>query len=273
MKIKFYIVTYNRQRDLNLTMQSLLNSDLFSLGHEVQLFIVNNHSNFQLDPQYAPMVTVLHNVLRPDFSCGHLSRNYNEILIHGFKNPAEPDCDLVMHSHDDNLFHPDFLSQLLVYHQNYDLLTFSQGCGFMSYTPKALRTIGMWDERFCTIGYHEGDYFLRGIKYMGDRISINDPNQLRVWNPLPHIVTKIPDTHLNTAHRNSQVHYSVCRQLFEKKWGTVKDTGYPANLKALIPTPLIPMYMMYPYFEKFLDNLGEMYYTDIDLNGRKFLCG
>jgi len=147
MKLKFYIVTYNRYNDLHTTLDSLFNTDLFVNklydNWSKEVYIVNNHSNFNLAPKYQDKVTVLHNTMRPDFSCGHLSRNYNEIFINAFKDLNNPDCDLLMHSHDDNIFHPNFFEQLLLYHERYNLITFSQGCGFMSYTAEAVKKIGM----------------------------------------------------------------------------------------------------------------------------------
>jgi len=275
MKLKLYIVTYNRYNDLHTTLDSLFNTDLFVNkvydNWSKEIYIVNNHSNFSLDSKYHDKVTVLHNTMRPDFSCGHLSRNYNEIFINGFKDLNNPDCDLLMHSHDDNIFHPNFFEQLLLYHEKYNLITFSQGCGFMSYTAEAVKKIGMWDERFCTIGYHEGDYFLRAIKYNHEHTSINDPRQLRTWNPLPHIVYKIPGTDLNSAHTESQKYYSVCRQLFEQKWNGVKDTNYSPNILNILSDPKINLHMMYPYFEKDLYDLPTKYFTNIDTNGRKFM--
>lgn len=275
MKIKMYFVTYNRPNDLNETLESFFNTDLFLNSDydqvEKNVYVVNNHSNFILNEKFKNKVKVLHNVLRPDFSCGHLSRNYNEIFINGFKNLNNPDCDILMHSHDDNYFDKNFFKNLLEYNKKYDIITFSQGCGFMAYTPEAIKKVGMWDERFCTIGYHEGDYFLRAIKYNADKTSINDPNQLRTWNPLPHIVYKMPHTHLNTAHRESQNYYSVCRQLFELKWSGVKDTNFPGNILNILSDPAIPMHMMYPYFEKDLYDIQTKYFKQIDLNGRKFM--
>jgi GT2 family glycosyltransferase len=153
MKIKFYVVTYNRKDHLNKTLESLFSTDISS--HDVEVYVVNNHTNFSVEEKFSGKIKVLHNVMRPDFSTGHLSRNYNEIFIHGFRDLSNPDCDILMHSHDDNTFHPQLFSKMVELHSKFDLITFSQGCGFMSYNAEAVKKIGMWDEkcnytRLCT---------------------------------------------------------------------------------------------------------------------------
>lgn len=278
MKIKFYIVTYNREDHLNKTLESLFSTDIDE--HDVEVFIVNNHSSFQMNEKFASRVTVLHNVLRPDFSTGHLSRNYNEILMHGFRDLNNPDCNILMHSHDDNFFHPELFKKMIEEHNKYNFITFSWGCGFCSYLSDAVKKIGMWDERFCTIGYHEGDYFLRALKYNEKHTSINDWEAARrLHNPINEVLChKQPESvgH-NDAHKNSWKHYSICRRLWEKKWpnwkndhGKVSDTSWHNRNAEQVPRPSIPMYMLYPYFEKNIEDIPEKYYDDIDTHGNAF---
>ncbi len=271
MNIKFYIVTYNREHDLNKTLESLFATDISS--HNVEICIVNNHSNFRMNPIYNDKVKVLHNVMRPDFSTGHLSRNYNEIFIHGFKNLAAPACDILMHSHDDNTFHPEFFSKMLEHHKTYEMITFSQGCGLMSYLPEAVRKNGMWDERFCTIGYHEGDYFLRALRYNRDKTSINDwAAAHRQWNPIPEeLCFKLAGTSLNEAHAASHKYYSLCRRFWIMKWGNWRDQAWSTSQLENVKKPELPQYMMYPYFEKDIYDLEEKYYPRIEIIGHPYL--
>lgn len=269
MKVKLYIVTYKRPDDLRTTLSDIFNSDI--VEHDVEVYIANNHTEFYIDDEYVDKVTVLHNVFRPDHSTGHLSRNYNEIFLHGIQDLTSPDCDLLIHTHDDNTFQPNWFSQLLEYHKTYDFITFSQGCGLCSYLPRAVKSIGMWDERFCTIGYHEGDYFLRALRTLKDKVSINDPHQGREFNPLPHIVTKKSGTGQNFAHQQSFNNYSVCRNLWELKWPGLKDGGWSQEFYHNVPKPAIPTYILYPYFEKHMDNLEDKYFKGIDVDGRPFL--
>ena len=269
MKIKFYVVTYNRKNDLHRTLSSLFSTDIDN--HDVEVYVVNNHTTLEISPEFSDRVTVLNNVFRPNKSTGHLSRNYNEIFLHGFGSLANPECDILMHSHDDNEFSFNFFSDMLAYHSDYELITFSQGCGLMSYTPEAVRTIGMWDERFCTIGYHEGDYFLRALVYMKDKTSINDPKQLREWNPLTHVCHKLSGTSENPEHRRSFASYSICRKLWELKYPIVKDVGWTHAQMQNMAAPSIPTYVMYPYFEKGIYETDKKYFPGVDFNGRPFL--
>tara|TARA_R110002020_G_scaffold182598_1_gene378227 strand:+ start:8266 stop:9066 length:801 start_codon:yes stop_codon:yes gene_type:complete len=265
MKIKFYVVTYNRPEELNTTLTSLFQSDI--TNYNVEFFIVNNYTDISLAPEFKDKVTVLENTFRPDNSTGHLSRNYNEIFLHGIKDIRNPDCDILMHSHDDNLFEKDFGSKMLEYHKQYNFITFSQGCGLCSYLPESIDKIGMWDERFCTIGYHEGDYFIRALIYNKDKTSINDGNQGRLYNPLPPVCTKQPGTGQNEAHQTSFNNYSICRQMWELKWPGRRDGGWTD----LPNGPSTHMHMYYPYFEKHLSALPVKYFGEIDAFGQPFL--
>jgi GT2 family glycosyltransferase len=269
MKIKFYVVTYNRKDHLNKTLESLFTTDI--AAHGVEVIIVNNHSNFSLAEKFIGQTRVLHNSMRPDFSTGHLSRNYNEIFMHGFRDLSNPDCDIVMHSHDDNTFDSQLFGKMIEHHQKFDLVTFSQGCGFMSYTPEAVRKIGMWDERFCTLGYHEGDYFLRALRYHKEKVSLNDPGGERNWQQLTPLVIKPADSHGLPDHLASWKYYSVCRRLWEMKWGNWKDVSWTDEQMNNVIKPQIPCYMQYPYFEKDIYDLEEKYYADIQFEGRPFL--
>lgn len=279
MKIKFYIITYNRKNELDKTLKSLFDTDINN--YNVQINIVNNYSKIEIDEKWKDKICILNNTFRPDFSTGHLSRNYNEIFLHGFKNLKNPDCDILIHSHDDNFFQKNLFEKLIEYHKNYTFITFSWGCGFCSYLPEAIKKIGIWDERFCTIGYHEGDYFLRALKYNNKFSSINDWEAAkRIHNPIKEnpLAYKQPETkNHNEAHKNSWNYYSICRRLWEKKWPNWKnadnricDTYWQNVSEKNIPLPSIETYMLYPYFEKDIENIEEKYYPDIELNGNPF---
>jgi hypothetical protein len=268
MKTKLYIVTYKHPELLNATLENLFRTD-----YSGEIFIVNNHSEFKGSfddgSKYEDEgVKVLHNVFRPDSSTGHLSRNYNEIILHGIKDIRRPDCDVLIHCHNDTTFALDWFSKLLEHHKIYNFITQSQGCGFCSYLPEAINEIGVWDERFNTIGYHEGDYFLRAIKYNGLKTSINDLNQGRGYNVIPEKFVWKNGNFTNSDHATSFGNYSVCRQMFEMKWG-IRDVGWYPGM--VIPDPRLPTYILYPYFEKYLKNLDQKYFQGIDCFGKPFM--
>ena len=161
MKIKQYIVTYNNSLQINNCLDSIfskLSKEELSI---LEIYIINNHSNLEINKEYLDNITILNNNLRPDFSTGHLARNWNQAIINGFQNLNNPDCDIVITNQDDTIFKENYINQIIELHKNFDLIQFGWGDNFISYTPNAIKRIGLWDERFCNIGYQEADYLLR----------------------------------------------------------------------------------------------------------------
>ncbi|MFB6198151.1 MAG: hypothetical protein ABEI52_07785, partial [Halobacteriaceae archaeon] len=70
MDISLFIVTYRGHERLPRTLESLFSSDLGQVDLEVTL--INNHTDFRLPSKYEDQVSVLHNETRPDWSNGHL---------------------------------------------------------------------------------------------------------------------------------------------------------------------------------------------------------
>lgn len=271
-RVSIYIVTYRNPVDLNKNISSILAS-----GENVRINVINNHSQFFLDPQLEESVNVLHNSLRPDFSTGHLARNWNQALLHGFKNLNNPANDIVVAVQDDICFKPGWLQRLIDVHRRYNFITQGIGDAFCSYLPEAVRKVGLWDERFCNIGWSEGDYFLRSLIYNRDGCSINDPAHGRQNNPLdgnavnisPNSQIERADSLLITspqmnldrkeAHATSIKFHALAEAIFKHKWG-LSDTHWTADHFS-VRNPLVPSYIMYPYFEKDIEGLREKNYV------------
>ena len=171
MKTKLYIVTYNNNEILNnWALKTLFESD-FPFDNS-EIYVINNHSNIYIEPQYKDKIKILNNDLRPDFSTGHLSRNWNQAIINGFKNLNEPDCDLVIACQNDTKFCKNWYSKLIItmLKDGYKYITCGIGDQFQVFTTDSVKNIGLYDERFCNIGYQEGDYFLRALLYY-DKIA------------------------------------------------------------------------------------------------------
>lgn len=264
MRVKLYIVTYKHQDLLAATLKSLYASDY---PKDAPIYIVNNHSS-AVEVDSRPIV--LQNIFRPDWSTGGLPQNYNEIFLHGIKDIRSPDCDVLIHCHNDTTFSSNWFARLLEYHKTYSFITQSQGCGFCSYLPEAINEIGLWDQRYPSLGFGEGDYFLRAIKYNGPKTSINDAAQKRVWQPLPEQIVFKNGNFTNEDHSKSFESYPVCRQIFEMKWG-IRDVGWSQELMNNFPDPKIPTYILYPYFEKYLKSLDVKYFQGIDCFGKPFI--
>ena len=235
MKIKIYIVAYRDPAALDANLSSLYASDLCGIQPEV--FVINNHSDFRMQNAYP--VSVLHNTLRPDRSVGNLSQNWNQALLLGFGDLEAPEADVVVCAQDDTVWNQDWLPTLINNHQSYGFYTCGLGDSLVSYTPHAVRYIGLWDERFSVLAYHEADYFLRAAKHYQNLSSINDPGHGRVLNPTPDIMQR-PDV---TAERAGVVEHRVpyaeaARRLFDAKWA-VDPKNWTPELLANIPDGMI----------------------------------
>lgn len=276
--IRVFMVTYNSPQSVEKNLRSLFSSQQPYENVKIQVYIINNHSNFKIPPEFADRVTVLDNWhVRSELSCGHLSRDWNTALIKGFGNLLDPECDQVIGVHDDVIWHSDWLAKLINIHhkQGYTFYMGDFGCSFTSYLPEAVRKIGLWDERFCNIGYHEADYMLRARIYNPDKSTINDIIQGRVWNATEVLFdhpaytpatatavhTYIPITDKDNARNASARYHSFSRKIFAEKWNVYVERWDINGIWENPPTkPLIPSFIYYPYFEKDVEGLEEKGY-------------
>ncbi|SCX29515.1 hypothetical protein DSM25558_4725 [Agrobacterium sp. DSM 25558] len=259
MKIKHYIVTYKNDPMLAQAIESIFRTDT---DHERQVFVIANHSADRYEGPHP--VVFLRNETRPDFSTGHLSRNWNQALIAGFVDLRNPSSDLLILSQNDCIFAPDYLEPLVANHEKYDLVTYGAGDSCISYSAAAVRRIGLWDERFCNIGYQEADYFLRAAKYHGPRVSINDGYHGRLYNALDtveNVITSTPSgfERNDASHIESSQYHRQSRNFFAAKWGVdYKPQFWGADfLKAEIK---LNGPIFYPYFENAIETLQEQKY-------------
>ncbi len=272
--IKLWMVTYNNPECVKNNLDTLFKSmEKFArvgreeLDFQLQINIINNHSNFILpeDYQFEFKNIKVWNNLRIDESCGHLARDWNFALISSFRDLKAPACDQVICVHDDVIWHEDWFDKLwdIHYGQKFDFYIGDYGCSFHSYLPSAVRKVGLWDERFCNIAYHEADYMLRQRIYNPTNSTINDHVQGRVWNPTavffdhPH-----HNSDKQTAANESLRYHPVSRSVFEQKWGIYPERWGATNVLQSPPRgPLIPGYLYYPYFERDVETLTEQKYV------------
>ena len=273
MKIKIYIVTYKGHKRLGQTLDSLFRSDIGN--HKFEVNVINNHSDIRLPSEFFRKreLSVINNLLRPDFSSGHLSRNWNQALVNGFESLTNPDCDIVVCSQDDSIFHPAWASRLtfLMETQEYDFVHGGHGDQFHAYTPEAVRKVGLWDERFCGISRQAADYFYRCLIYNSSGSSIQDTVHRRVLNPVTQDlelsqnylvsadVRAIDEVWDNSLHGNDE----IAQKVMLEKWG-FDPYPWDDNLFAKAEKTkrtLCSNYITYPYFEK------DVY----DLQGKGYL--
>lgn len=250
---KIYIVTYNNEPELTKTLRTLYDSDI--IERDYKIYIINNHSNFTTDVSWCDNLTVLHNVLRPDFSTGHLSRNWNQALILGFESLSHPACDYVVCAQDDTIFHKEWASNIVGLHGQYSFITYGWGDNFMSWTPDGVRQIGLWDERF-QFGGHTSEYFLRALMLNKKESSINDYHHHRILNAEKLQIAdrpKIPKGHQVSRRSGKDRTLALLELKFPDAVARTNATitHWRSGFINEPPTTFaLPSYIMYPYFEK-----------------------
>ena len=265
-KVNIYVVTYNNEERINENFLRFQETTRNVPDVEFHYTIINNHSNFKFG-QWAKnknlTFEVWHNVTRPDWSCGHLARDYNAALVNGFRDLNNPACDQVICCHDDVWYKGGWFEKLTEIHKTYDFYAGDYGCSMTSYLPSAVKTIGIWDEKFTGIGFHEADFYLRALMYNGEKISINDHFGGRVYATTEVLFDHPPENQNKRQHSEASLAYHAnSRKIFAAKWGRVHPEQWATRLKNTpVPKiPLIPQTFFYPWFEKDIDNLEEKGY-------------
>jgi hypothetical protein len=277
MKIEIFILTYKNSYDLNGGLRYLFNSNAATqTRHEIKLNIINNHTEFSIDKEFESAIKIWHNPLQPNFGTGHNSRNWNQALILGFENLNNPKNDLVITAHDDTWWGKDWLNLTEeALNMGYTYISYGLGDNIQVWTPEAVKKIGLWDERYCTLAFAEHDYFFRAACYNDKKSSINDKWHARTdngqqvkhyeWNPLPFRDDVLQRPPVNQERQN-QINYRkptayLGRELFIQKWGVAPErTSIGEMLAAGIKTPLVSSYIYYPYFENAIETLVEQNY-------------
>jgi hypothetical protein len=254
MKIKQYIVTYDNNKILNRCLKSINGVD-----HEI--IIIDNFGNCKIE-DYNLNIRIIKNELRPQFSTGHLSKDWNAGLVNGFKDLNNPDCDIVISCQNDTKFNKNWYSKLIINLLKYKYIACGIGDQFQAFTPEAIKNIGLYDERFCNIGFQEADYFLRALIYYSEHSSINDCIHGRTLNLIKSKI--IEDTECGfarkeTSHMESFIYHGVSEHFWKLKWD-IDHVYWGKNNDIHSIKPKILNYFLYPYFEKDILNLEEKYY-------------
>lgn len=247
--IKIFILTYNAPDDLAKNLKSLFSSQASKDRYQVN--IINNHSNnFYLDTVYNTQVKIHHQTLRANWGCGTPARDWNQALVLGFGNLKTPDCEQIILCQDDAIWEPNWLESLDNIHQTYDFYQCSWGDCFISVLPSAIKKIGLFDERMCTLGYYEGDFLLRAWLYNRETSSINDYHHGRVWNETVTVANRATDERSTPRYMNHS------GKIFSMKWPGIDAQRWRKSLFKNPPTgSAIDNYIYYPYFEYDIQDL------------------
>jgi hypothetical protein len=280
MKRKFdmYVVTYDNDKILNDWFIQSLSESMFPRD-TVRVTIINNYSdNLNIDYTLLEGIDhrVFHNVVRPDWSHGHLARNWNQALLHGFKDLTNPESEMVVCVQNDTKLVSNWYADLVYLMDGLDFMTLGAGDQFMVWRPEAVNQIGMFDERFSGIGYQEGEYFLRAILYHKDKVSINDYGHARVYNPKvlegEHRVIQT-DSERGIVRKDGKAehHFEIAKvefpyldRFYDWKWGPdFRDTKFYWDMDKMVPLlgreAIHKQCYMYPYYEKHITNKEKLY--------------
>lgn len=268
MKIKIFIVTYLGDKRLPITLPSIFNSDIKSFEHEV--ILINNHTKLIIPEEFKDKVSIINNNLRPDWSTGHLARNWNQAIINGFKSLTNPDCDIVVCSQDDSEFKKDWASKCVKLHEKYSFIQNGHGDQFHSYKPEAVIKTGLWDERFCGLFRQAADYFWRCVMHNKENSSIQDTGHHRVLNPIlknrneesrAYLVD--PDVRKidqKQWQESDSINDSISSKLIFEKYGSDPYPWTEEKINKARDRTFSKNYITYPYFEKDIENLVEKNY-------------
>lgn len=252
--IKIFILTYRAPQDLANNLNSLFSSK--ASKDRYQVHIINNHSeDFYLDKIYENRLSVHHQTLRANWGCGTPARDWNQALVLGFKSLITPDCEQIILCQDDCIWEPNWLESLDEIHKTYDFYQCSWGDCFISVLPSAIKKIGLFDERMCTLGYYEGDFLLRAWLYNRDKSSINDFYHKRVWNETVTIANRANDEKSSPRYMNHS------GNIFSLKWPGIDSQRWGKSLFKNPPKhSAISNFIFYPYFEGDVEDLAEKGY-------------
>jgi hypothetical protein len=228
--MEIYIITYKNNEIFNYTLNRCIES-IFYLKNKINIkstinIIVNSVDEFYvteinkntIDNNGIPLNIVFNNT-RCKNSYGNLSKDYNFALINCF---SDPDNDFCVTMHNDANVNSKTLYMLYLSYKMFGYTFITLGCGdeILFFNRNCIKKIGLFDEHFCTIQFHEADYFLRCKTYNNYFSSINDSFHGRIHNPI-NIKDNLDDKFLSGFLRGEQYHktnsYIIMYNRFKKK--------------------------------------------------------
>lgn len=273
-KIKVYAVRYKEDVDIFLNKfysDSTVESDINDSS--LQLFIINNYGKLDEKNNNKDKVTyIFNNEIRPNFSTGHLSRNWNQAIINGFVDLDNPDCDAVVCMQIDAYLDKEWYQKVKkIVTENDDIHYFCCGNGdeCQVFKPAIIKKVGLFDERFCSIFYQEADYFLRAMLNAPQNTVFLDFKHLRVFNEIIPVVKLKEYIFVENNTENERQPESIAafndslrtgsstHKYFQHKWPCIPCAIHWNTeniLKTIADKPEYykhKEYMLYPYFEDY----------------------
>jgi len=252
MRVKLFIITYRDSHTLNYWALKSLWFSTFP-RENVDIFVIDNASEAFIHSDMQGFATIIQNRVRSIYSTGHLARNWNQSIILGFENLNMPACDVVIGVQHDTKFLPNWYSVLEKIVAKYDYIAQGAGDQLQVFTTNCIKNIGLYDERFCNIGFQEADYFLRAYKFLPNHSSISDFQHMRLHNPTEDMLIEKTEPECvrksKPWHIMSKQFHPISKTFFEHKWGVspLEWEVYSTSSKQQCNN-----YILYPYFEQYL---------------------
>lgn len=281
MKCSVFVVTYQNKDLLYDCLKSILHAAIQApKQYDINITVLNNFENLVL-PEEFNEIKIINNNARPSFSTGHLARSWNQCILHGIKDIDNPDCDVLVLAQNDVVLKSNFFTECNILLNRYKYVQIGHGDELQIMTPDSIKAIGMYDERFCNIGFQEADYFLRAVLLYKNDVSINDTFHGRVHNPIGEdmLIINSPTGFIrkDSYHYKSSEYHNISYRMFLYKWmGILPFRCIPSTymdvkeIKDKFPIEqwddyiknimvCAKQYMMYPYFESKLPDLDKKY--------------
>ena len=158
-------------------------------------------------------------------------------------------------------------SKIINLHNRYNFIQVGAGDQLMSFTPNGVKQMGIFDERFCSIGFQEADYFMNALMTNKNDCSITDRTHNRFNNPINDdlIENKHSLNHESYIYKIDSIpitylYHEYNLKLFFEKWNKHPENWPTHNTISSNIEPLIKRYMLYPYFEKDIETLDKQKY-------------
>jgi hypothetical protein len=254
MKIRVYIVTYRRDDVLNLNLRTLWAG--VRDPETLEVTVISNHPEVRIEESnQRPNLRVLINSTRHANSWGFLARDWNFGIIDAFKTWENPEgVDWCVLAQNDVEWLPGW-DEWLATQKQFDLISQPVGDAVVALNIEAVRRVGLFDERFCTLHFHDIDYLNRAAVALRERASINDCHysDIAAWNSAGNVLIKTSATgfvdHDPTLHTRKS--WLEMRNLLFHKWGFTEveqSVNRPDLVRRLRPQDLPRECLFYPFF-------------------------
>jgi hypothetical protein len=245
IKIAIYVVRFKETDVLYDCLRSIKNHP------NTDVYVINNYQRLKL-PNEFNYVQVLDNLLRPDFSTGHLARNWNQAIINGFSDLDDPSCDVVISVQADARLSPNWHEEIIKLDDKVHYMSLGRGDEFQYFTAKGIKNVGLYDERFCNIGFQEADYMLRNVLFNKESSVIIDYAHNRYYSNFnidPCRFIEKSEFFLSESHSKSMMYHDISRKWFDVKWNNFNPEDWNYSEIDKIKDFLHKEIIIYPYFE------------------------